>query len=137
MLELKKLIQQLDPDKLEYGERVCLNIIERGIEYDKLSSKQKWRIDDTYNRLKGIETNESGTDANIRSNLADNKEVAYKVDKILKINISSNVKAIQDMNSASRIAVNIARTVKTTGKFTDKQLKHIDKAYKAIEDVQI
>lgn len=137
MLELKELIQKLDPDKLEYGEKVCLNIIERGIEYDKLSSKQKWRIDETYNRLKGIENNDSSADVNIKSSLADNKEVAYKVDKILKINISSNVKAIQDMNSASRIAVNIARTVKTTGKFSDKQLKHIDKAYKAIEDVQI
>lgn len=41
--------------------------------------------------------------------------------------------ALAKINTASRIVYNIIQTVERTGEYSDKQLKHIEKAYEAIK----
>ena len=113
------------------------NIASRGIAYDKLSDKQRWRIDRTYEMLTNTDSNQQSTQANKESSsknvLKDHNDVSEKIKKLLEIKDNGDMDALAKINTASRIVYNIIQTVEKTGEYSDKQLKHIEKAYDAIK----
>lgn len=132
MQKLKELLSKINPDDIDYGMSVASNIINRGIPYSALSSKQQWRVDETLKALGASElVSDSQTIAD-KKKLEDEPDVAAKVDKLLEINKGKDKDLIRAVDKASRIAFDIARTVKYKGEFSEKQLKHINKAYDAI-----
>lgn len=143
---LKKLLDGYTGEE-DYGIKVAKDILSRNPEYSSLSSKQKWRIDDTLNRLQGskkedtvvkqpnTETKKTSTNTNEKTQLKDSPEVANKVNKVLEILTGKDMKAYNKIMEASSIAFDVARTIKYKGEFSEKQLKHINKAYEKIEEM--
>ena len=133
MQRLQELVSKLPEDKVDYGITVARNILEREIPYSALSSKQQWRIDETLKALGETELVADNHVANHKTKLEDAPDIEAKIDKLLEINISTDVDKIHAVQIASTLAFEIARTVKNKGEFSTKQLKHINKAYDAIK----
>lgn len=129
MQELKKLLANNKVNDEDYGIKVAKDILDRQIPFNKLSSKQQWRIDETLKQLTGQSSNETSN----KKKLDDCPEVKSKVDKLLDIYHGKDGEAKNKVIKASAIAFNIAATMKKKGEFSDKQLKHIEKAYEAIK----
>lgn len=133
---VKELLDQYKGD-MDYGLMTAQNIASRGIAYDKLSDKQRWRIDRTYEMLTNTDSNQQSTQANKESSsknlLKDHNDVSEKIKKLLEIKDNGDMDALAKINTASRIVYNIIQTVEKTGEYSDKQLKHIEKAYDAIK----
>lgn len=133
---VKELLDQYKGN-MDYGLMTAQNIASRGIAYDKLSDKQRWRIDKTYEILTDTSSNEQSTQVNEESNsknlLKDHHDVSEKIEKLLEIRVNGDMDALAKINTASRIVYNIIQTVERTGEYSDKQLKHIEKAYEAIK----
>ena len=133
MQKLKDLLSNIPEDKVDYGISVAKNIIDRAIPYAELSSKQQWRIDETLKSLGATDLVDANKATSDKKKLEDEPDVANKVDKLLEILKSNDKDKIRAVDKASRLAFDIARTVKYKGEFSSKQLKHIDKAYEAIK----
>lgn len=133
---VKELLAQYKGD-MDYGLMTAQNIASRGIAYDKLSDKQRWRIDKTYEILTDTSSNGQSTQVNEESSnknlLKDHHDVSEKIEKLLEIRVNGDMDALAKINTASRIVYNIIQTVERTGEYSDKQLKHIEKAYEAIK----
>lgn len=133
---VKELLDQYKGD-MDYGLMTAQNIASRGIAYDKLSDKQRWRIDKTYEILTDTSSNGQSTQVNEESSnknlLKDHHDVSEKIEKLLEIRVNGDMDALAKINTASRIVYNIIQTVERTGEYSDKQLKHIEKAYEAIK----
>jgi hypothetical protein len=142
-IEIVKELLEKNKDINDYGINIARDIVKRNIPYDKLSSKQQWRINET---IKQLSNTEPDTKNNAESNntgikveelpkkhqLASHKEVMDKLNEIIKVfdeDDTAKIKAIQEVSS---IANKIAYTMKRTGEYSDKQLKHINLAYDAI-----
>ena len=137
MKELERLLSLVDAGTLkgDYGTEVCKDILNRGTKYNKLSYKQKWRVDNTIKSLQEQEKNP--TEAvevkdEVQSAL-DVIEVVSKAKRIIdKYNNDRSYKA--ELEKVDRLAIKIAYTVKSTGRCSEKQLKHLDKAVELISD---
>jgi phenolic acid decarboxylase len=133
---VKELLDQYKGD-MDYGLMTAQNIASRGIAYDKLSDKQRWRIDKTYEILTDTSSNGQSTQVNEESSnknlLKDHHDVSEKIEKLLEIRVNGDMDALAKINTASRIVYNIIQTVERTGEYSDKQLKHIEKAYEVIK----
>lgn len=131
MQKLKKLLEDNNDKVVDYGIDVAKNILNKGIPYNKLSPKQQWRVDDTISKLGGA--SEDNSIKNDKQKLSENPEVENNINKLLEINKGNDKDAIQKVNLASRIAFDIARTIKYKGEYSEKQLKHINKAIEALK----
>lgn len=147
---LKDLLDKYDGEE-DYGIKVAKDIASRYEDYNDLSNKQKWRIDDTLERLKALkDTNtnkeESGEDSSKKSTetktmitktqLKDSPEIENKVNKLMEILNNNDMKAYNKIIEASMIAFDVARTIKYKGEFSEKQLKHINKAYDKVLELE-
>ena len=87
--------------------------------------------------LTNTDSNQQSTQANKESSsknlLKDHNDVSEKIKKLLEIKDNGDMDALAKINTASRIVYNIIQTVEKTGEYSDKQLKHIEKAYDAIK----
>ena len=133
MQKLRSLLDTHPQDDADYGIHVARNILDREIPYNKLSSKQQWRIDETIKQLSNNTDNTVDSNIPTKTKLADSKEVNDKVEKLLEVLSSKDKDACNKVNTASKLAFDIAKTVKYKGEFSEKQLKHINKAYEAIQ----
>lgn len=137
MMRLKDILDKHKEEDDDYGLTVARSILNREQTYGELSSKQQWRVDDTIKRFGGdTEGKDESTQENslpTKYKLADSKEVNDKVEKLYEILKGKDKEAYNKVVKASRIAFDIVKTVKFKGEYSDKQLKHIDKAYEAIK----
>lgn len=137
MMRLKEILDKHKEKDDDYGLTVARSILNREQTYNELSSKQQWRVDDTIKRFGGdTESKDESTQENnlpTKYKLADSKEVNDKVEKLYEILKGKDKEAYNKVVKASRIAFDIVKTVKFKGEYSDKQLKHIDKAYEAIK----
>jgi hypothetical protein len=137
---LKKLLDE-HPDVSDYGITVAKDILRKAKSFDDLSSKQQWRINATIKQLSGNseENSENGESKQEsvpeKKKLSENPDIQAKVDKIIQIYDESNDENENKryvISEVSPIAHKIAYTVKRSGEISDKQLKHIEKAYQAV-----
>lgn len=125
--QVEKLLNTKEYDENNYGIKVVKDIIARKIPYERLTSKQLWRIDQVIKELSNDKNIDSG-----KYKLSDNKEVLDKINILISIEDKNTLDII---NKASSIAIAIANTVNKKGEYSDRQLKHINKAYDAIKEV--
>lgn len=132
---MKKLIELLDANKdnADYGVTVARDIANRKVPFDELSSKQQWRVTETIKQLGGQVEQASEQSLPTKKKLDEHAEVKEKVDKLLEILKNKDKDNMKKVESASKIAFDIAKTINYKGEFSDKQLKHINKAYEAIQ----
>lgn len=131
--KMKKLKELLEANKnvTDYGLDVARSILAKERPFSKLTSKQQWRVNETIKQLGG-EVSQDEQAAPTKQKLEDSPEILEKVTKLLEILSTKDKANIERVNKASRIAFDIAKTVKYKGEFSDKQLNHINKAYDAI-----
>ena len=130
MQKLKSLLDSKPESEDDYGTTVARNILSRKIPFSQLSSKQQWRVNETIRLLSG-DTSENQVPT--KHKLSDNPEVKDKVDKLYEILDGKDKSNYDKVVNASRLAFDIVRTVRYKGEYSDKQLKHIEKAYEAIK----
>ena len=123
---LKSLIEANTEIAVDKGIEVAKAIVEKGVLYEDLSPKQRWRVDKTLeifaSQINNTDTKEEITELvqNNSYELDKHPEIKEKVEKLV-----DNKKKIQD---GDKIALKIANTILRTNKATDKQLRYIDKA---------
>jgi hypothetical protein len=144
MSKLKELLDNYPKENDDYGITVARNILSKQIPYAELSSKQQWRINETIKQLennndKKSNNNDDNADNTLENNvptkkrLTDSPEVNNKVEKLYEILKGKDKETYEKVVKASRIAFDIVKTVKYKGEYSDKQLKHIEKAFDAIQ----
>ena len=132
----------------DYGIKIAKDIIGREVAYEKLTPKQKWRIDTEYKRYealengeepeketekgkeskKGTESEKKGAGGKAENNtykLSDHPEHKEKVEKLQSMADSVEM---QEILKEVPIVLKICYTVMRRAEVSDKQLRHIDKA---------
>lgn len=131
---LKDLLKN-NKDDDDYGIKVAKSILSKNSNYSDLTSKQKWRIDDTIKRLSNGEftSDSSNSNASDKKKLKDNKDVEKMVETLLDVSMECDEDKLKVIQNESKIAISIAETVNNRGEYSDKQLKHIKNAYEALK----
>lgn len=119
----------------EYYDKIAFDICSRNIDYKSLSVKQKYVIDKAYQKHIGKD-NEGEEDKKEELPLASPRTME-RVNFILSntdVNTELGKRIADSLNAKDKIALNICKTVKRTGRASDKQLKHIDKAWSIVRN---
>lgn len=152
MDKLAELLNKVDKGDIpsNYGTDVCKDIVKRGLSYDKLTYKQKWRVKTTLLELiradlnnkecKGVSTQpdvkntvineKDAAENNVGENKVDENNVDENVLKAIKIidSYNSDEEYKQLLSKRVPIAFRVALTVKSLGRCSDKQVVYLDKA---------
>lgn len=121
--KLKALLEANTEIAVDNGIEVAKAIVEKGILYDDLSPKQRWRVDHTLDRLMNTENQENRQEQdnyNKTYSLDENEDIKNKVQGLL-----DNKDKVKDTD---KIAIKIANTIIKSNKATDKQLRYIKRA---------
>lgn len=119
----------------EYYDKICFDICNRNVEYNDLSYKQKYIVDKVYKKLC---CNGEAIDDKNKEQKDSNELPKLLLDKINFILSNTDTstelgaKIAERVNNADKIGINICKTVKRTGKVSEKQLKHINKVYNIV-----
>ena len=142
--KLKSLIDK-HPGVIADGVEIAKSILDYGKDYDALSPKQKWRIDNTIKIYERAATNEAvqgdpSTQTIPAGNVDDEENKSYKLDEHPEINtkvqrvikLADSVE-MQEVLKKHPHVLKIAYTITRSNKASDKQLKHINKAIELID----
>lgn len=119
----------------DYGIKIANDIIGREVAYNKLTPKQKWRIDTEYKRYEALENGEEPEkpEADEKNKKAENN--TYKLsdypehkEKVEKLQSMADSVEMQEILKEVPIVLKICYTVTRKAEVSDKQLKHINKA---------
>ena len=125
----------------DYSCNIAKDIVERGLDYSRLSSRQKYRVDEALENLELLEKGESiesvftesSEEGKTADKTDDNKDLMEKIEKILNVN---DAELLEQINKASRIAISVAQTVQKRGSASKKQMYHIDLAIDTIDEYE-
>lgn len=136
-LEILQNLMEKYPDVEEdYGVKVAKDIIKKEKSYKRLSSRQKWRIDNTIDIYMGRAGHKQEEKQEIQENkrylLSEHKDIERKVNKIIK---KSDDDDMQKVLKEVPNAIKIAQTINRYKRASDKQMKHINKAIEMLESM--
>ncbi|MBO5390175.1 MAG: hypothetical protein J6A59_18935 [Lachnospiraceae bacterium] len=146
MTKLDELLDKVDKGELpsNYGTNVCKDIVKRRLEYDRLSYKQKWRVKTTLLELLKADLNNSNNKQDSDSKLIDNQvkqdneenNTDENIAKAIKIidNYNNNEEYRQLLSKEAPLSFRVALTVKSLGRCSEKQMKHLDRALELLND---
>ena len=127
MADLKRLLEA-NSDKSSYKINIAEDIVSRGIAYDKLSYKQKSIVNTVLIELNGGKEID-GIKPAVTRELSSDKELQDKIDAIEKALAKKDMNITKEIGEASSIIDGVIKYVKRNNTCSEKQMKHIDKAY--------
>lgn len=138
--ELKKYFElkgiKSEKDLSAYYDKITFSICSKNIPYNNLSYKQKFVIDKAYDSA-FKEKKEDNEEVKDKDNRAVAPFIMDKVNFILSNTDTSTelgAKIAEAVNKKDAIAINICKTIKRTGRASDKQIKHINNVYHIVRN---
>lgn len=142
---LQFLLDKNTVDEKDYSIVIAKDILKRKLNYDTLSSKQKFRIDEAikiclsanFKRLGLNKSNEDehnkkeiSTDENVDYILSDNPDIKEKVERIIK---KSDDVEMQAVLKETPNVIKICYSILKYNKATTKQLRHVNLAIEILD----
>lgn len=124
----------------DYYDKIAFDICSRINDYSALSYKQKFVIDKTYEKFIGKSESNASDKKDKDNNDTSKGASSYVMDRINFILSNTDTstelgaKIAESVNKKDKIGLNICKTVKRTGKVSDKQLKHINNVYYIVKN---
>lgn len=129
---------QMAPHDGDYGATIVLDIASRGVTYSDCTYRQRYWIDRMFTKYSTDaiqqeqskdETEVAKADINAKHKLSDNPTIKSKVDFLVARADTAPMAAVLE---TSPNIIKICYTILATGVASDRQMKHIDKAYEAL-----
>lgn len=130
-LELvKHLIKTSDKEGDVQGVRICKSILSSGKKWKELSPKQRYVVQNTIKSFGETPVNGGKAEVNNEYKLSEHPEIEANVDKLISIELTPDGDKIFETD---KIVFSIARSIKSRGKASDRQLKHINEAIELLK----
>lgn len=123
-------------DIKEYYDKIAFDICSRVDDYNSLSYKQKYVIDKAYEKLVEKKDSAKAEDSKEEKDKSVSSILMDKINFILSNTDTSTelgAKIAEAVNKKDSIGINICKTVKRTGKASNKQIKHINTVYQIVK----